>query len=830
MATLRIERGSKAGRRIELGHGVLTVGRQSCCDLVLEDDTVSRQHARFECRPEGYFLEDLGSRNGTYLNGERVSSATRIFDGDRIQLYDISMTFHDGAMHSPRPMRPGSSVLLCAEGRTETECSGGTVGTVCEIDISSLGLELERQRADVRLQAVLDVTRQIQNCLEMDELFTRVLESLFRSLPQLNRACILRVEESSGQLLLEAIRVRDGDQPSTIGPITQTIVKHALTDGKALLSVDVATDRTGRNGDSVHEVEHSSVMCAPLLDSGSRAVGALYADTTDAARPFMARDLDVLACVAMLAGHALEQATLQNSRYRAVVDASIDGIITFNEQGVIESANGAAVELFGYRPGELRGMHIDLVTPQLLSLVGEGSGSPPRPGDRRRSGERRGEALARRRDGTTLPVYVSIGEFSLGGRTLRTATLHDITEQKLVETTLKTLNERLEREVERRTEYVRLHQDVAVIANEAESIPQAFQAVMDRICRFTGWPVAHVYLQCEDDAAQYGEASIWSVREGVDSSDLQQALRGRRVTAESGLVGQVIAGGRACWGNRTGRDAGAREGDIPCPRPWRRVLAFPVLVGDEVVAVVEFFALDPGAADETLVETLMHVGTQLGRSVERRRLQQELVDAVWEQQREFGQEIHDTLGQELTGIAMVAESVARKLAARDVPGAQTVQELARMIQQAKQGTRRLAKGLLPVEVDALGLRAALEDLAETTRQRCQIDVRVRCDRSLHLEDNLVATHLFRIAQEAVTNAVRHAGAARIGIDLSAPEGGLLLAVEDDGSGIEPATRRQSRGVGLRIMGYRAQVIGAQLDIQPGPQGGTVVTCRLDRRS
>jgi signal transduction histidine kinase len=342
--------------------------------------------------------------------------------------------------------------------------------------------------------------------------------------------------------------------------------------------------------------------------------------------------------------------------------------------------------------------------------------------------------------------------------------------------------------------------------------------------------VAHVYLQCEDDASQYAEASIWSARDGVDGSELEQALHGRRVSAGTGLAGQVIASGQACWGNKSERGSPGGEGDIPCPRPWRRVLAFPVLVGDEVVAVVEFFATDPGAPDKALVETLMHVGTQLGRAVERRRLQQELVDAVWEQQREFGQEIHDTLGQELTGISMVAESVARKLAARDTPGAQTVLELARMIQQAKQGTRRLAKGLLPVEVDALGLSAALEELAETTRQRCQIDVHVRCDRSLHLDDNHVATHLFRIAQEAVTNAVRHAGSARIGIDLSAKRGALVLTVDDDGSGIEPATRRQSRGVGLRIMGYRAQVIGAQLDIQPGPRGGTVVACRLDRRS
>jgi signal transduction histidine kinase len=265
--------------------------------------------------------------------------------------------------------------------------------------------------------------------------------------------------------------------------------------------------------------------------------------------------------------------------------------------------------------------------------------------------------------------------------------------------------------------------------------------------------------------------------------------------------------------------------------PCQGSFAFPVLVGDEVVAVVEFFASIADAPDQTLLDAMMHIGTQLGRVVERRRLQQELVDAVWEQQRAFGQEIHDTLGQELTGIGMLAGSIARKLTLQKVPGAETVHELAHMIQHAKQGTRRLAKGLLPVEVDAHGLSAALEELAETTRLRCRIEVVVHCDPSLHLEDNLVATHLFRIAQEAVTNAVKHAHAGRLTLTLSEDKGGALtLTVADDGAGILPACRRQPRGVGLRIMGYRAQVIGAELDIRPAAAGGTAVICRLRRRN
>ena len=223
-------------------------------------------------------------------------------------------------------------------------------------------------------------------------------------------------------------------------------------------------------------------------------------------------------------------------------------------------------------------------------------------------------------------------------------------------------------------------------------------------------------------------------------------------------------------------------------------------------------------------------GTQLGRVIERHRLQRDVVDAVWHQQRRFGEELHDTVGQELTGICMMASSLARRLNERSAPESARLHDLACMLQHAKQGTRRLAKGLLPVEIDSDGLKAALEELAETTRERCEIEVDVDLQADLKVTDNSVATHLFRIAQEAVTNAVKHARARRLELSFRRDEaGGSRLTIADDGSGIQKLRSRRRRGVGLRVMRFRAQVIGGELSINRGEQGGTSVTCRLPRR-
>ncbi|MBI3860688.1 MAG: sensor histidine kinase, partial [Planctomycetia bacterium] len=216
------------------------------------------------------------------------------------------------------------------------------------------------------------------------------------------------------------------------------------------------------------------------------------------------------------------------------------------------------------------------------------------------------------------------------------------------------------------------------------------------------------------------------------------------------------------------------------------------------------------------------------RVIERDRLQRQLVDAVWNQHRRLGQELHDTLGQSLTGIGMVADSLAKRLAAIGQPEAEKQAELVGMIQQAKMEVRQLTKVLYPVDVDAQGLLAALDELAVAISERSQIRCEFKGDRTIQIRDNEAATHLFRIAQEAVHNAVKHARPQRIAIALTRPRGRVTLTVRDDGAGFTGAETARSGGLGMRIMQYRANAIGAQLSIESTGTGGTLVRCTLKR--
>ena len=828
MASLTIDSGSKVGSSFPLRRGVIVLGRDGSCDIALEDDTVSRRHAHIVRKSDGFYLEDLQSRNGTYLNGRRLHAPTRLRDGDSLRLYDVSITFNEDAPVATRSLTSSSRIWL----QQETVDPGATTlrdsATIVEIDLSSPNLALGESRADARLQSVLDVSRHLSSCVELPEIYGGILDCLLRIFPQLELACVLRLDSGAGQLLIDAVRSPAGSNPETAGPIMQSIVRRAFADGKALLIVDTVTDSRLDAAESIHESERRCVMCAPLLDSLRSPIGALYLDTRDESRRFSPTDLDVLACVALLTSQAVEQATLQNARYRAAVDLSTDAIVTFNVDGQIESFNPAAANLFGYDLLGLPGTNIRELTPELAPLVavGDAETSAAVLWKFRRSTE----SVARRVDGSTFPAQMSVGAVRLGGRQLFTASIHDISEQKRIEQSLQRSNDELEKAVELRTNYIRLHQDVASIANEAESVTLAFQAALNRIRATTEWTVGHVFVRSKDAPSLFVDAGVWSGDDDLLVAALRDATSSLLIECETNGIaaGRVLSSLRACRAVGQAALAADPRNAILQALDLRTVFTFPVFVGDDVAAVMEFFA--PSEEEEVeedgLENVMAHVGMQLGRVMERRRLQAELVDAVWDQQRYFGQELHDTIGQELAGIGMLADSLSRKLKHRDISEARAAHDLARMIQHAKQGVRRLAKGLLPVEVDADGLKAALEELAETTEKHCRIPVNVWCDEFLQLEDNSVATHLFRIAQEAVTNAVRHAKARHLALRfVHTEEGDIELSVEDDGAGM-PERRRPNSGVGLQTMKYRAQAIDADFEIQPGASGGTVVICRL----
>lgn len=220
-----------------------------------------------------------------------------------------------------------------------------------------------------------------------------------------------------------------------------------------------------------------------------------------------------------------------------------------------------------------------------------------------------------------------------------------------------------------------------------------------------------------------------------------------------------------------------------------------------------------------------HVGVSIiARDVtERRNLEREVLESTGREQQRIGRELHDSLGQELTGLSYLAKSLAQKLNAHDNPHAETAHTIAAGIQQALCEVRSAVQGLVPVEVDGAGFMVALEKLAAQTQVNCGIDCRIDSREPVRIDDNVMATHLFRIVQEAINNAVKHAQARHIVVRPESSNGTLSVSVEDDGVGI-PEQARHNGGMGLRIMQYRAGVIDAALDVHPTGAGGTAVVC------
>jgi signal transduction histidine kinase len=210
---------------------------------------------------------------------------------------------------------------------------------------------------------------------------------------------------------------------------------------------------------------------------------------------------------------------------------------------------------------------------------------------------------------------------------------------------------------------------------------------------------------------------------------------------------------------------------------------------------------------------------------ERKEFERELSAISTQEQQRLGQRLHDELGQQLLGLGLMAENLRKTLASKGVPEAACARELADAAREAQDCVRALIKCVRPVEVDASGLMAALAELANGTELLTGIPCTFECEKPIPMEDSHTATQLFHIASEAVRNAVKHGKPTRIVIGLTAGDSQVTLWVRDDGLGIG-STPDQSTGMGLRIMRYRAGVIGGALTIAPSAQGGTNVMCIL----
>jgi len=224
---------------------------------------------------------------------------------------------------------------------------------------------------------------------------------------------------------------------------------------------------------------------------------------------------------------------------------------------------------------------------------------------------------------------------------------------------------------------------------------------------------------------------------------------------------------------------------------------------------------------------LMTTNEQLQQGIEdRRRLEKELLSINQRERQRIGQELHDTVGQQLAGIQFMMEVLGEKLSDKSLSEQVSYAEKinARVSQVAEQ-THNLARGLYPIDLDRNGLVPALYELTVNTEQLFDVSCTLECEKNVSTNDFSAAINLYRIAQEAITNAIKHGKAKSIKIELTSKDDSLILTVENDGLDFQ-AGPSHGEGMGLKIMRYRAEIINGSLDIRKGTKGGTIVTCVL----
>ena len=289
----------------------VVLGRLPECDIQLQSNMVSRKHARVFRKSDQYFIEDLKSGNGTFLNGQKIEGTHQLQHNDRLKFGPMLMRFESD---NPADEDDSSSAVLRnapfknVQISDDTE-SGSTI--VSEVGDAS-GFGLLDVRPQEKLKAILEISRTLAGTLEVEVLLPKILDSLFAIFPAADRGCILLKEESSGEMIPRAMKHRRQDEDSSV-KLSRTILQSVLAQKKAVLSADAASDSRFDASDSISALTIRSMMCVPMLARDGDPVGVINIDTQNPMMQFKNDDLDIMVAVASQAAMTYEGARLLQS-------------------------------------------------------------------------------------------------------------------------------------------------------------------------------------------------------------------------------------------------------------------------------------------------------------------------------------------------------------------------------------------------------------------------------------------------------------------------------------------------------------------------------------
>ena len=275
------------GREHPLRGKVTLIGRDAGCDVVVNTDQTSSRHAMLVQAGGSYYIEDLESVNGVFVNGVQIRARTPLRAGDRVEIPGLAASFQTGAAPNATP-EVLTAVALSGVGRLQV-------------------------KPEAKLRAVLEISRHLGTALDLKEVLPKILECLFTVFPQADRGFILLHDPNSGQMAPRAVLKRhapDADTPA----ISRNIINQVVSTGQAVLSADAGADARFDPNQSIRRLHIRSIMCAPMLSSSGAVLGVIQLDCEELRTQFREEDLEVLASATTQAAHAIELARLHQER------------------------------------------------------------------------------------------------------------------------------------------------------------------------------------------------------------------------------------------------------------------------------------------------------------------------------------------------------------------------------------------------------------------------------------------------------------------------------------------------------------------------------------
>lgn len=310
MALLQVLKGPLPGQQHHLERDRSVMGRHPDCDIVIDVGAVSRQHAHIQAVNGGFAIEDLGSRNGTFVNDQKIEGPKHLKDQDEIRICDVVFAFRDRAASATVDLPvPDSTVSV-----EETDEGTSTIMSKLDLSTSSSGVRVQ-VNPEVKLRAFMEITQSLAKAISLDDVLPKILDSLFKIFAQADRGFVVMQDSPSAPPITKAVKYRRAGSDDT-PRISRTIFKEAMTSKQAILSADAATDSRFGTSQSIADFRIRSMMCVPMIDSEGKALGIVQIDTLDQRARFQQEDLEVLASVAAQAAFAVENAKLHEGALR----------------------------------------------------------------------------------------------------------------------------------------------------------------------------------------------------------------------------------------------------------------------------------------------------------------------------------------------------------------------------------------------------------------------------------------------------------------------------------------------------------------------------------